>query len=409
VQVWVVDRWWGVDPATGKKTIKKANFGQGVRWQVAHYAEQQNGTRKLVSRNFERAVDAEEYRTRTAHELREGSYRPREITKKTFADAAAAWFSSKKKPTGSSLLRYRDALDIWVLPAWGRRTLSTIHRIEIDEWVTAMMNGTAPHAEGRRVRGNGMAPSGLTAIWVPFKASLAHAVELGWLTSNPVRSVELPKTRPAEKIFLNYHEVEKLIESAREVTGRPADAVAVAVELMAYAGLRIGEVVALEVANVDLDPRRIRIRRTATVNINGSPIFGEPKHGERRDVPIAPHAVEHLRTITSGRSQDAPLIDTARGNYVNLHNWRNRVWSKAVLGAGLQGRQLSPKALRHTAASMAIAAGADVKVVQRMLGHADASMTLNTYADLWRDRLDEVIEAVSAHRERALRALGRQE
>ena len=51
---------------------------------------------------------------------------------------------------------------------------------------------------------------------------------------------------------------------------------------------------------------------------------------------------------------------------------------------------------------MAIAVGADVKVVQRMLGHADASMTLNTYADLWPDRLDEVVEAVSVHRERAL-------
>lgn len=140
---------------------------------------------------------------------------------------------------------------------------------------------------------------------------------------------------------------------------------------MAYAGLRIGEVVALEVGNVDLDARRIKIRRTATVDINGSPIFGEPKHGERRDVSIAPHVIEHLRTITSGRSQDAPLKDSVRGNYLNLHNWRNGVWSKAV---------------------------------QRMLGHADASMTLNTYADLWPDRLDEVVEAVSAHRMRALSA-----
>ena len=52
---------------------------------------------------------------------------------------------------------------------------------------------------------------------------------------------------------------------------------------------------------------------------------------------------------------------------------------------------------------MAIAAGADVKVVQRMLGHADASMTLNTYADLWPDRLDEVVEAVSRRRDAALR------
>ena len=51
---------------------------------------------------------------------------------------------------------------------------------------------------------------------------------------------------------------------------------------------------------------------------------------------------------------------------------------------------------------MAIASVADVKVVQRMPGHAHASMTLNTYADLWLDRLDEVAEAVSLHRARAL-------
>ena len=51
---------------------------------------------------------------------------------------------------------------------------------------------------------------------------------------------------------------------------------------------------------------------------------------------------------------------------------------------------------------MAIAAGADVKVVQRMLGHADATMTLNTYAERWPDRLGEVSDAISAERELAL-------
>lgn len=59
--------------------------------------------------------------------------------------------------------------------------------------------------------------------------------------------------------------------------------------------------------------------------------------------------------------------------------------------------------MRHTAASLAIAAGADVLVVQRMLGHASATETLNTYAKLWPDRLDEVTAAMSKARAKALK------
>jgi integrase len=54
--------------------------------------------------------------------------------------------------------------------------------------------------------------------------------------------------------------------------------------------------------------------------------------------------------------------------------------------------------LRHTAASLAISAGANVKVVQRMLGHKSAKVTLDTYAALFRDDLDNVTEALSRQR-----------
>ncbi|WP_394769452.1 tyrosine-type recombinase/integrase [Lacisediminihabitans sp.] len=56
--------------------------------------------------------------------------------------------------------------------------------------------------------------------------------------------------------------------------------------------------------------------------------------------------------------------------------------------------------LRHTAASLAISAGANVKAVQRMLGHASAAMTLDTYADLFDDDLDAVAEALDIAKSR---------
>jgi len=61
--------------------------------------------------------------------------------------------------------------------------------------------------------------------------------------------------------------------------------------------------------------------------------------------------------------------------------------------------RISPHDLRHTAASLAISAGANVKAIQRMLGHASAAMTLDTYADLFDDDLDYVAQALSRARD----------
>ena len=65
-------------------------------------------------------------------------------------------------------------------------------------------------------------------------------------------------------------------------------------------------------------------------------------------------------------------------------------------GAAVGIKDLTPHELRHTAASLAVSAGADVKAVQRMLGHASAEVTLDLYADLYDDDLDGVATALNA-------------
>lgn len=80
----------------------------------------------------------------------------------------------------------------------------------------------------------------------------------------------------------------------------------------------------------------------------------------------------------------------------------DHVFDEASAAVGLDG--LTPHALRHTAASLAIAAGADVKVVQQMLGHKSPTMTLDLYGQLFPDRLDTVADAMDAARTVALNA-----
>ena len=78
----------------------------------------------------------------------------------------------------------------------------------------------------------------------------------------------------------------------------------------------------------------------------------------------------------------------------NTAYWRAYSGRSAAEAIGVEG--MHPHELRHTAASLAIASGADVKVVQQMLGHKSATMTLDLYGHLFPDRLDEIADALDA-------------
>ncbi|WP_197701252.1 tyrosine-type recombinase/integrase [Micromonospora coriariae] len=104
--------------------------------------------------------------------------------------------------------------------------------------------------------------------------------------------------------------------------------------------------------------------------------------------------------------RDELVFTAPNGGPLRNTNLRSRVFLPAAASIGLAG--VTPHDLRHTAASLAVAAGANVKAVQRMLGHASASMTLDAYAGLFGDDLDAVAnrldEAVAA-RDRTIQGL----
>jgi integrase len=111
-------------------------------------------------------------------------------------------------------------------------------------------------------------------------------------------------------------------------------------------------------------------------------VFSTPKTHQVRTVPIPRFLVEDIAQLTAGKAPDDFVFVASKGGLLRLQNFRHVIFDRAVRSAGLDG--LTPHALRHTAASLAIAAGADVKVLQQMLGHASATMTLDLYGHLWR-------------------------
>ena len=94
------------------------------------------------------------------------------------------------------------------------------------------------------------------------------------------------------------------------------------------------------------------------------------------------------------------LREGTRGGVMRSQTFQRAALTAAAKRVGVPG--FHPHELRHTAASLAIASGADVKVVQRMLGHASAAMTLDTYAELFEDDLDSVAVALDSQRSASL-------
>ena len=108
---------------------------------------------------------------------------------------------------------------------------------------------------------------------------------------------------------------------------------------------------------------------------------------------------DELAALMVGKGRDELVFTDMRGGVLRNSNWRARVFEPAVATcqkADESFPSITPHDLRHTAASLAISAGANVKAVQRMLGHAKASMTLDMYADLFDDDLDDVAVELDA-------------
>jgi integrase len=171
--------------------------------------------------------------------------------------------------------------------------------------------------------------------------------------------------------------------------------------LLAYTGLRWGEASALKVGRVDLHACRAHIVE-AYAEDNGKLYLDTPKNHERRSVPIPRFLVEELKPHIQRREDEELLFTAPQGGPLRARNFRQRFFTPAVVKAGLGHLKVTPHKLRHTAASLAIASGADVNVVQTMLGHKSATLTLDTYGHLFPDRLDEVSEKMHKRRAKQL-------
>jgi integrase len=160
--------------------------------------------------------------------------------------------------------------------------------------------------------------------------------------------------------------------------------------VLGYCGLRFGEAAALRIGDVNLAARRVRVSRSVT-NVTGQGLVeGATKNHTARTVPVPKFLAPLLETEIGERGDTELLFGSRRGGYLTVGEVR-WVFDPAAQAVAQDGLTLHE--LRHTCASLAIAAGANVKVLQTLLGHKTATLTLDRYGHLFPDDLGRIADA----------------
>ena len=272
-----------------------------------------------------------------------------------------------------------------ISPVFGDIPVSKITRAMLQDWVSGL-------AERRS--------ASLTCTTANILSGVLDlAVQDRRITRNPMDGVTLPR-RPRKKAVRTYLTAPQLMRLADEcLHGRRLGVQRRAlVLLLGFCGLRWGEMCALRVGDVDYCRGRVEVRSNL-VRVGTGWVEGSPKNGEVRSVPMPQVVAEAMRVVTEGRDPEERVFAGPDGEPPRPQSVTgarsNRTWyASALRRAGVP--MVSPHELRHTAASIAVHAGANVKALQRMLGHATASMTLDVYADLFDSDLDDVARLVDA-------------
>lgn len=342
-----------------------------------------------------------------------------------FADWAGIYLAERRRMAKFEHDVQADTLDGYerilrgrAVPYLGHRRLDEITPDAIRDWLVWVQRN------GARRGGKPLSPGTVHRFHAVLHACLGAAVP-EHLPSNPAarpagsrrRAPGLPKPVRFEGMFLDPVEVDAIWRHASAEL-RPL------MFTLVRTGLRLGEALALQIHDVVLSGRRPLLRVRRAMKADGG--FGPPKSAMSvRDVEISAAVVAVLAPLVKGRRGAGLVFRTPTGKKWNKNNLRNRYWLPAVAaaracpdhpqGAGTScadsdrlTRTQNPRLhdLRHTHASALIEHGWSVVRVQRRLGHASATVTLDTYAHAWQrvsnrevndvDRMFDVGPAVAA-------------
>lgn len=352
-------------------TVSRYETAGGTRWRVRYRTPDNRQTDK---RGFTTKREAESFAATLEVAKMRGEYVAPKLGKVTVGELGPAWLQRQQghmKPSG-----FRSYASVWknhVEPRWGTKRINDIRFSDVQGWVSEL--------SARR------SPTIVKLSHLVLGGILNDAVKDRLLVSNPAVGVKLPKQVRHENTYLTRDQLDLLAEES----GRYRSLVL----LLGVGGLRWSEAAALRVSDIDFLRRRITLHHSV-VRVGPEFVVGTLKSGKSRSVVLPQPVIDALAQSVQGKGRDNLMWTTATGGYLGTPTHTSWFYSavRRCMKADPTFPRITAHSLRHTAASLAISAGANPKVVQRMLGHASAAMTLDIYGHLFDADLEAVAETV---------------
>lgn len=321
----------------------------------------------VADRSFQRKGDAIRWEMEQKRLLLSGEFVAPSAGRITVAELATDYREARMGQVSVRAWESDEsALRVHIVPAFGKLPISSVSPVQIERFLTDL-------AVSRSVRT-------AARVRTTLRGLFRYAVRTRRIAKSPAEDVPLPHpdSRTGKVVEVAPFPLDVLLDvvaTQRETAGRYAELTLV----LALTGVRLGELRGLRVLDVvDVPYPGLIVKRSVPQSGRTGAVIerSTTKSGRSRLVPLAERVRPVVESWAEGRKPDDLLFPAPEGGYLHSQNWRRAVrWTTTGLGR-------RPHDLRHTAASLWIAAGVDIKTVSSWLGHSTAKLTLDTYGHL---------------------------
>ena len=373
-----------------KKDIIKYQTASGKdRYKFIVYAGKDETTGKSIiirKQGFKTLKEAKQAYLDVQQAILNGDYLPinqKRFTYKGLLELYLPLYAQTVKET--SFYQFKRCMESKVLPVLGDVYLDKI---------TPQLCQKAVNQWARKY------PTGFERVTIWASKVLKYAFKIGLIDSNPFDRVIKPK-KPAKKKKDNFYtkdELETFLNGARDAGMMKYTLF----RLLAFSGMRIGELIALEWSDVDFFRKTVSISKTLTLDKKGKFTVGSPKTASsNRTIMLDDETMNTLqkwraeqsrRIVYLGKPKNDLIFPSEYGEHFSsttVMNWNKKIAEKQGL------RKIGLHGFRHTHASLCFEAGLTMQDVKDRLGHSNISTTMDIYTHVTKSRKEDSVQQLA--------------